>query len=52
MSDFVPGYDAGDWYGIGAPKGTPPEVVERLNRELNAILGDPKMKARMADIRA
>jgi tripartite-type tricarboxylate transporter receptor subunit TctC len=50
MSDFVPGYDAGDWYGIGAPKGTPPEIVERLNRELNAILGDPKMKARMADL--
>ena len=50
MSDFVPGYDAGDWYGIGAPKGTPPEIVERLNRELNAVLGDPKMKARMADL--
>jgi tripartite-type tricarboxylate transporter receptor subunit TctC len=50
MSDFVPGYDAGDWYGIGAPKGTPPEIVERLNQELNAILGDPKMKARMADL--
>ena len=32
-SDFVPGYDAGDWYGIGAPKGTPPEIVDRLNQE-------------------
>ncbi len=50
MSDFVPGYDAGDWYGIGAPKGTPPEIVDRLNRELNAVLADPKMKARMADL--
>jgi tripartite-type tricarboxylate transporter receptor subunit TctC len=50
MSDFVPGYDAGDWYGIGAPKSTPPEIVDRLNRELNAVLADPKMKARMADL--
>ena len=50
MSDFVPGYDAGDWYGIGAPKSTPPEIVQRLNRELNAVLADPKMKARMADL--
>jgi tripartite-type tricarboxylate transporter receptor subunit TctC len=50
MSEFVPGYDAGDWYGIGAPRNTPVEVVSRLNQEINAILADPKMKARMADL--
>jgi tripartite-type tricarboxylate transporter receptor subunit TctC len=50
MSEFVPGYDAGDWYGIGAPRNTPAEVVSRLNQEINAILTDPKMKARMADL--
>jgi tripartite-type tricarboxylate transporter receptor subunit TctC len=50
MREFVPGYDAGDWYGVGAPKNTPVEVVGRLNQEINAILADPKMKARMADL--
>ena len=50
ISEFVPGYDAGDWYGVGAPKGTPTEVVGKLNQEINAILADPKMKARMADL--
>jgi tripartite-type tricarboxylate transporter receptor subunit TctC len=50
MSEFVPGYDAGDWYGIGAPRNTPAEIVGRLNQEINAILADPKMKARMADL--
>jgi tripartite-type tricarboxylate transporter receptor subunit TctC len=50
MREFVPGYDAGDWYGVGAPKDTPVEIVGRLNREINAILADPKMKARMADL--
>jgi tripartite-type tricarboxylate transporter receptor subunit TctC len=50
MKEFVPGYDAGDWYGVGAPKGTPVEIVARLNQEINAILAEPKMKARMADL--
>ena len=50
MREFVPGYDADDWYGVGAPKDTPVEIVGRLNREINAILADPKMKARMADL--
>jgi len=50
VGEFVPGYDAGDWYGIGAPSGTPPDIVERLNKEINAVLSDPAMKARMADL--
>ena len=50
INEFVPGYDAGDWYGIGAPKGTPVEIVDKLNQDINAILADPKMKARMADL--
>jgi tripartite-type tricarboxylate transporter receptor subunit TctC len=50
ISEFVPGYDAGDWYGIGAPKGTPAEIVDKLNQDISAVLTDPKMKARMADL--
>jgi len=49
MGDFVPHYDASDSYGIGLPKNTPAEIVEKLNREVNAILADPKMKARLGD---
>jgi len=46
----VPGYAVIGWLGIGAPKGTPPEIVERLDREINAALAEPAMKARMADL--
>jgi tripartite-type tricarboxylate transporter receptor subunit TctC len=46
----VPGYEASGWYGIGAPKNTPAEIVNRLNAEINAALADPKMKARFADL--
>jgi tripartite-type tricarboxylate transporter receptor subunit TctC len=49
VSDFVPGYEASQWYGIGAPKGTPVEIIDMLNKEINAGLADPKMKARLAD---
>ena len=49
ISDFVPGYEASTWNGVCAPKNTPGEIVERLNRELNAGLADPKLKARLAD---
>jgi tripartite-type tricarboxylate transporter receptor subunit TctC len=52
IGEFVPGYEASQWYGIGAPKGTPTEVIERLNRETNAVLADPKMKARLAELGA
>jgi tripartite-type tricarboxylate transporter receptor subunit TctC len=50
VGEFVPGYEASQWYGIGAPKNTPPEIVDRLNKEINAALTDPKMKVRFADI--
>ena len=50
VGDFVPGYEASGWYGIGAPKNTPAEIVEKLNKEINAALADPKMKARLADL--
>jgi tripartite-type tricarboxylate transporter receptor subunit TctC len=50
VGDFVPGYEASGWQGIGAPKSTPTEIVEQLNKELNAALADPKMKARLLDL--
>jgi tripartite-type tricarboxylate transporter receptor subunit TctC len=50
LGDFVPGYEASQWYGIGAPKNTPTEIVDRLNEEINASLGDPKIKARLTDL--
>jgi tripartite-type tricarboxylate transporter receptor subunit TctC len=50
ISDAVPGYAVTGWLGIGVPKGTPPEIVERLNREVNAALADPPVKARMDDL--
>jgi len=50
VSEFVPGYEATAWYGIGAPRATPAEIVDKLNKEVNAALDDPKMKARLADL--
>jgi tripartite-type tricarboxylate transporter receptor subunit TctC len=50
VSEFVPGYEATSWFGIGAPKATPAEIVEKLNKEINASLADPKMNARLADL--
>ncbi len=50
LSDFVPGYEASSWYGIGAPKDTPPDIIDKLNKEINAGLADPKIKARFADL--
>ena len=52
IGEFVPGYEASQWYGIGAPKNTPSDVIERLNRETNAVLADPKIKARLAELGA
>jgi tripartite-type tricarboxylate transporter receptor subunit TctC len=52
VSDIVPGYSASGWYGLGVPKRTPPEIVARLNREINAGLADPALKARFADLGA
>jgi tripartite-type tricarboxylate transporter receptor subunit TctC len=48
VAQFLPGFDAGIWHGIGAPKGTPPEIVARLNKEINAVLDDPNTKAQFA----
>jgi tripartite-type tricarboxylate transporter receptor subunit TctC len=50
VAEFVPGYEASNWYGVGAPKATPAEIVEKLNKEVNAALADPNMKARLADL--
>jgi len=50
VADFVPGYEASAVHGIGAPKNTPTEIVDRLNKEINAALADPKMVARLADL--
>jgi len=50
VGDFVPGYEASPVFGLGAPKNTPTEIVDKLNREINAGLADPKLKARLADL--
>jgi tripartite-type tricarboxylate transporter receptor subunit TctC len=50
VADFVPGYEASTWYGIGAPYNTPAEIIERLNREINAGLDDPALKTRLAEL--
>ena len=50
VGDFVPGYEASGLYGVGAPKNTPPEIVNKLNKEINAALSDPKIEARLVDI--
>src|SRR5262245_45331369 len=50
FAEFVPGYEARFWYGVGAPKATPAEIVAKLNTEINAGLADPKLKARLADL--
>ena len=49
VADFVPGYEASTWNGLCAPKKTPAEIVDKLNREINTGLADPKIKARLAD---
>jgi tripartite-type tricarboxylate transporter receptor subunit TctC len=50
VSDFVSGFETSAWGGIGAPKDTPGEIIDKLNREINAALADPKMNARLADL--
>ena len=50
VADFVSGYESSTWYGLGAPKRTPPEIIERLNVEINAALADPTLRARLADL--
>jgi len=50
VADFVPDYEASQWFGLGVPKNTPAEIIGKLNKEINAALADPKMKARLADL--
>jgi tripartite-type tricarboxylate transporter receptor subunit TctC len=50
VADFVPGYEASDWYGLVMPMNTPANIVEKLNKEINAALADPRIKARLADL--
>jgi tripartite-type tricarboxylate transporter receptor subunit TctC len=50
IAEFVPGYEASGWFGVGAPKNTPAEIVEKLNAEINACLENPGLKARFADL--
>jgi len=52
IGEFVPGYEASVWFGIGAPKNTPDEIIDKLNTEINAALSDPKIKARLANVGA
>jgi tripartite-type tricarboxylate transporter receptor subunit TctC len=52
VAEFFPGYEASNWYGVGAPKNTPAEIIDKLNKEINAGLSDPKIKARLADLGA
>jgi tripartite-type tricarboxylate transporter receptor subunit TctC len=50
VAEFVPGYEVRGWYSVGAPKNTPLEIVEKLNKELNNALADPKIKTRLSEI--
>jgi tripartite-type tricarboxylate transporter receptor subunit TctC len=50
MGDFVPGYEASVWFGTSAPRNTPADIIDKLNRETNAGLADPALKARLIDM--
>ena len=50
MAEFVPGYEAIVWDGLGAPAHTPPDIIDKINKEVNAILSEPETKARFADL--
>ena len=50
VAEFVPGYEASTWYGIGAPKNTATEIISKLNKEINAALADPKFKVQLTDL--
>jgi tripartite-type tricarboxylate transporter receptor subunit TctC len=50
VGEFVPGYETSSWWGVGVPRNTPVEIIEKLNKEINAGLADPVMKARFADL--
>jgi tripartite-type tricarboxylate transporter receptor subunit TctC len=50
VSEFVPGYEATYWHGVGVPKNTPDDIIDTLNKEINLALADPKIRARFADL--
>jgi tripartite-type tricarboxylate transporter receptor subunit TctC len=50
VGETVAGYEASAFFGVGVPKGTPPEIIDKLNKEINAALADPKMKAKLAEL--
>jgi len=50
VGDVLPGYEASTWYGVGAPKNTPAEIIDKLNKEINAGLADPKLRARLTEL--
>src|SRR6516164_2397244 len=50
VAEFVPGYEASGWFGVGAPRNTPVEIIDKLNKEIDAGVADPKIKARLADL--
>ena len=52
VSEFLPGFVASNWFGVAAPRNTPPEIIDRLNTEINLVLAEPKIKARLADLGA
>jgi tripartite-type tricarboxylate transporter receptor subunit TctC len=52
MGEYLPGYEANSWFGVGAPRNAPIEIIEKLNREINAALTETKMKTRLADLGA
>jgi tripartite-type tricarboxylate transporter receptor subunit TctC len=52
VSEHLPGFEASNWFGIAAPRSTPPDIIDKLNMEMNVALADPKIKARLADLGA
>ena len=50
VGEFLPGFEASQWYGVGAPKNTPPQIIDKLNKEVNAGLANPKFKAQLASL--
>jgi tripartite-type tricarboxylate transporter receptor subunit TctC len=50
VGDFVPGYEASGWFGVAAPKNTPTEIIDKLNKQINVALTEPRIRARIADL--
>jgi tripartite-type tricarboxylate transporter receptor subunit TctC len=52
VREFLPGFEASNWFGVAAPRNTPPEIIDKLNKEINIALAEPDIKARLADLGA